>query len=330
MRNSKLIALVAATACAALGIGYLSGRHAAPNPMAASSISALALPAGPSLPSASTKKATNSRRVVASPTTHVPLPPKGTPLKEIMPELAERANAGDVDAAARIAHDLQRCLYMSRMKQIVPTIAAYTLNEDDSKLSAEELEERAARLDLVHKQIDKIRANETMCQDVGYDEYASIFPMQMRAAELGDVAAANCYLGQGVGAPGLFDHPEWLTQFKNNALNVAQNAVEQGDWVAVALLDQAYRPFNPGVLLQQLVTPDPAMVYRYLRLQRLGASGDFATRLDKEIAEKTAELTPEQIADGDVWAQDTYGHYFNGSSSDDLSNGFKICNAADD
>jgi hypothetical protein len=37
----------------------------------------------------------------------------------------------------------------------------------------------------------------------------------------------------------------------------------------------------------------------------------------------------EQIADGDAWAQEIYTRYFDGTSSNGLSNGTNVCQISD-
>ena len=333
MRHRQIVALVILLVGFALAAGYFLGRHAPGSATAAADAEiALAFDARAMPIPASASKHVFARRAdtasVAS--TAISLPPKATPLKEIFDDLKARADAGDAAAASRLAHDLHKCLAAFQLRRLIPRdFTALELDGDDSKLSAEQLEARASYLDSMKQQLDVVRDSDALCADIGQAEFKTLVPAQLRAAQLGDLSAADCYLAQGVGSPGLIDHPEWLTQFKENALDLANAGIQRGDWVAVGLLGHASGGMFMG-LLQQVTGTDPLAVYQYLRLQRLGASGDFASQLDKQIAVSIQQLTPQQIADADAWAQGVYQNYFKGKSSNELSNGTNICQLSDD
>lgn len=313
---------------AALGAGYLLGRHA---PAPATDTSATAAPASPTgpLPQRMSNTSTTSPRSTPSvASTKTPLPPKGTPLKQTLAELQERAAGGDADAASRLARDLNKCTRIDDLKRTMPRVLTALLEDDYSKLSEEDLAWHEKALERYQKDLDFIRGNEALCAGIGHDDLQTMTPALLRAAQLGDLASTNCYLGLGLfRAPGLLDHPEWLTDYKLYAQQLVQSAFEQGDWAVVGMLEHAYAGFFGADFLTQLTGIDPAAYYRYLRLQRLGANGDFVAKLDKQIAAAQQDLTPQQITDGDAWAQDAYARYFNGSSSNELSNGVNYCNA---
>jgi hypothetical protein len=261
-----------------------------------------------------------------------PLPSKETPLKDVLDELQARADAGDAEAASRLARDLNKCTRIDELKRTLPQMLPLVLAEDDKNQSVDELSWHEKMLGIYQQKLDLIRDNESFCAGVGREDLETVTPALLRAAQLGDLASTNCYLGMStLGMPGLLDHPEWLTDYKQNALQLVQAAFERGDWVAVGMLEHAYGPFRfQTQFLTQLTEPDTTAYYRYLRLQRLGASGDFLARLDKQIEAAQQDLTPPQIADGDAWAQDAYTRYFNGSSSNELSNGVNTCNGLED
>jgi hypothetical protein len=125
--------------------------------------------------------------------------------------------------------------------------------------------------------------------------------------------------------PGLIDHPEWLADMRNGVAQMLDYAIGQGDWVAAELLHHAYAGMLRENPAGQAIQPDPAMDYRYLRLERLGATGAFVPKLDRLLADAANGLTPQQIADGDAWAGDTYARYFSGSTSNEVANGANIC-----
>ncbi|MEO8959036.1 MAG: hypothetical protein ABI304_08840 [Rudaea sp.] len=112
---------------------------------------------------------------------------------------------------------------------------------------------------------------------------------------------------------GVLDHPEWLTHYKQNTLALADTALQSGDWTAVQLLQSAYRGSFSASLLGQLTGTDPVQSYRYLQLQQLGTTANSDPHLDQRIATAQQQLTPQQIADGNAWASQTYSQYFNSS-----------------
>ncbi len=75
-------------------------------------------------------------------------------------------------------------------------------------------------------------------------------------------AAADCYVGNALyGASGLLDHPDWLIDYKQNAMAIAQNAFENGDWKMVDILRNAYSS-NFGIsLLSQITGHDDVQAY---------------------------------------------------------------------
>jgi hypothetical protein len=262
-------------------------------------------------------------------TSSAPLPPPGTPLKDIYAGLKARADAGDREAASRLVRDMNKCSWTAKMKLFLPQILPSVLGGNDKKLTAEELSWREKSLGHYQKEFDLIRDNEALCTGLDQKAFDTFTPNLLRAAQLGDPWATDCYLSSGVtGMQGLLDHPEWLATFKQNAMPLARTAIENGDWVAVGIMEHAYGGFFND-FISQVTGTDLAQRYRYLRLQRLGASGDFIAKLDEQISGVRPNLTVEQIADGDAWAQEIYTRYFDGTSSNGLSNGTNVCQISD-
>jgi hypothetical protein len=260
------------------------------------------------------------------------LPPRGTPVAETYEQLKIRADSGDATAASRLYHDLHRCRMARTFQQIIDARLDRELPSEagTTRLSATEIKRRQTALDSMQEQLDFVRDNEALCAGLGDERINSIVPASLRAAQLGDLRALDCYVGSDMALPGLLDHPEWLTQFKENLPNLMDAAIERGDWVVVELAHHAYAGAFPDTPRGQLLGADPVMDYRYLRLERLGAGGTFITKLDRMLNEASRQLTPQQVADGDSWAQDQYARYFAGSSSNEVSNGANICQMADD
>lgn len=276
------------------------------------------------------KRASTQRSMAGS--ASAALPPRGTPVAETYEQLKIRSDSGDPAAASRLYHDLDRCRMARAFQQMIDERLDRELpNEaDTASLSAQEIKRRQAALESMQEQLDFVRDNAALCNGLGDERINSVVPALLRAAQLGDLKALDCYVGSDMALPGLLDHPEWLTQFKENLPNLMAAAIKRGDWVVVELAHHAYAGAFPDTPRGQLLGADPAMDYRYLRLERLGASGTFITKLDRMLNEATRQLTPQQVADGDRWAQDQYARYFDGSSSNDVSNGANICQMADD
>jgi len=289
-----------------------------------------AKPPGPVEPPDAAQRSSTKRPIAGQ--AIASLPPPGTRLSETYDQLKNRSDAGDAEAASRLYHDLHRCRLARAYQQIIDErLDREFPNESDSaRLSAQEIKRREAALGSMQEQLDFVRDNEALCAGLGDERINSIVPASLRAAQLGDLKALDCYVGADLSMPGLLDHPEWLTQYKENLPGLMDAAMTHGDWVVVELKHHAYAGAFPGTPRGQLLGADPAMDYRYLRLERLGASGTFITKLDRMLNEASRQLTPRQVADGDSWAQEQYARYFAGSSSNEVSNGANTCQLADD
>jgi hypothetical protein len=261
-----------------------------------------------------------------------PLPPPGTPLAQTFDKLKARADAGDAAAASRLYHDLHRCHEMQRKQRNIERRAAALLDRDTRKLLPEELEDHDRMLQSLQEDLQEIHAYGDPCAGMTREQVDSLVPVTLRAAQLGDVKAIDCYVGSYFGAmPGLLDHPEWLADFRGNTAPLFDIAVHRGDWGAVELLHQAFGNFSYGTPGAQAFAPDAASDYRYLRLERLGARDvRFAAKLDRELDQVAAGLTSAQVAVADAWAGDAYARYFDGTPSDEVSNGANICEASDE
>jgi len=239
------------------------------------------------------------------------LPSPGIPLAQTYAGLKARADAGDAAAASRLFRDTYRCVMAQERLRDTPSIAARLLEDDTSKLSAEQLTRREKYLANLQDVLRKAQRDSQLCE--GLDENQLLLtPVMLEAAHLGDVSASTCYVsGYMLSDSGLFDHPEWLSEYKNNVLAIAESAVAQGDWGVVAQLQHAYAGDGYTMLgLRQIVGPDPAQNYRYLKLRRLGANDENATYYDKELSNAAHRLPADQVTAGDAWAEDTYLRYF--------------------
>jgi len=263
-----------------------------------------------------------------------PLPPPETPLAQSYAALKARANAGDAAAASRLYHDVARCNGALGALPTTAQMIASELARDRSAMSAAELDRHEHSLQYLYRKLDRDKATAAMCAGASDEQVGSTMPVMLRAAQLGDLNALDCYIGSELTAPGMLDHPEWLTLYKQNAPALIDSAMQRGDWVAVELMRHAYAGAGLANFAEsqrrQLVDADPVMNYRYLRLEQLGAQGDLATSLKVSANLIARDLTPQQIAESEAWARDEYNRHFAGASINDVFNGADICEIDDD
>ena len=328
MRERKWITLAAALALTA---GYFLGRSAGSRLPQEVATAVHATTGGTPHPDVASRIALHS--VVSTTRAQFatsPLPPHKTPLLSVFDELKTRADSGDGEAASRLFHDLESCRRVRFAQETWNQLTGIALNEPVKNKSSEELILQDQSLDRTQKMIAFVRDNTAMCAGLGSEQVDATVPAMLIAAQSGDLPALDCYLGLQVSSvPGnLIDHPEWLTQYKQNAPALAQLGIERGDWHVVKLLQFAYSIGADGSLLLGYVTgrhPDPEQAYRYQKLERLGASGDYAVQLDRMYSFIDASLSKQQIAAADAWAQETYSRYFQGTSSNELGKWESAC-----
>jgi hypothetical protein len=255
--------------------------------------------------------------------TSVPLPPSGAPLAKIYDELKARAEAGDAQAASQLYRDVHRCALARHDLRTLPRFVGRELDEDTSKLDAGQLTRREAHLASMEERLTQAQADNDSCGDLTEAQLA-LTPIALRAAQLGDLAASNCYVGGSI-LNGILDHPEWLTQYKDNALNIALAAVDEGDWKMVAQLQRAYAGGFGSTLFSQVTGLDAAQAYRYMKLRRLGSPDDKSAYFDKELGYAAQGLSANDISAGDAWAQDAYQRYFAGNPVNNVVRNMNVC-----
>lgn len=261
---------------------------------------------------------------VSNPSARAPLPPANTPLKTILAELKARADAGDADAASRLFKDMQTCAQVQRLAQAMPGLANRVLNDTSADA------QRSGRmLDFVQRNLDFTKNHAAMCADLSGDDLASLVPATLQAAQLGDTEAANCYVGANLNNwPGLLNNPQWVQDYQSNALNLANSALQQGDWSMAMLMAQAYGGSSRN-LLNQLTGSNPAQAYTYAKLMSLGQpTGTPASqRSTNALSNFSSQLTPEQIQAADAQAQQMYQQYFNSTprQTGDVANAMRGC-----
>jgi len=253
------------------------------------------------------------------------LPPPGIPLASIYDDLKARAADGDAEAASRLYQELRQCARAHEQLRKLPRSASRLLYEDIAKLNADDLDKREQSLAEIEEGLGRARRDSDLCAGVS-DDQLLFAPEALRAAQLGDTAASNCYVGGAMlNGKGLLDHPEWLAQYKNNALKLAQGAVTHGDWAMVDQLQIAYAQSFGAGLLGQVTGADPLKSYRYLKLRRLGATDKGNDYIDHQLARAAQALSATDVRAGDAWAQDAYQRYFSANPTYEPGRFEKMC-----
>jgi hypothetical protein len=337
--------LTLAATLAAFAIGFWAGHGTAPAVGGVPAANVGAVAASSTKGVAATKKAavttaaSNFPAATAkspAPRVRQPLPASGTPLKESFEPLEAAAAAGDAEAASRLYRDIQRCASARRINATVPRMAEFALNRKTDGMSADELRGRERMMANYSRELAFSNETAALCEGLSDDQINQLFPISMQAGILGDLNAANCFLSGG-GAypfsmpPGLLDHPEWLADYKQNALNVANTAVQAGDWSVVGMLRYAYgNTGGSGNLLAQVTGQDPAMAYRYQKLMSLRASDPKAqATMQAGLDKVAAQITPQARADADAWAQQEFQQYFSSGTQQQAQRYVQPCQSED-
>jgi hypothetical protein len=331
MQNKRIVVLVVLVVAAALLLGYLIGRVPARDAQPVAAVNPVAQTSSEKSSGGAvrTRKSSLSATLAkARPVAAVDAPR----LKDLFPDLKRRADANDPAAAAELYADLGRCSRQQQISRSLPAWASSELDRDSSNDNEEQLKAHEFFLESMQKDIDFVQRNATFCDGVDSTTMQQFVPAALKAAQLGDVKALRCYLGGALSlhTEGLLDHPEWLADFKQNAPALADYGFKHGDWGVVALTQFAHQGFFSSSLFGQTVQQDPTQAYQYLKLQQIGATGDFVKKISEQTGAAAADLTPDQIAKGDAWAQDMYDRYFNGTTSNELSNGVNTCGGFDE
>jgi len=320
---------------AALAAGWWLGRDTAParGSMVAESANADAknseadaLSNAPKYPAVHAQSGTPTNQASASKS----LPPPGAPLKQTFDELKARADAGDAEAASRLYRDLERC---DEASSSANNIAALTqMAESENAISDIP--------GLIAHQEEIMRRHALLCEGLSAAQTEWRMSAMLRAAQLGDLGASNCYVSPGglIDSPEIVNHPEWLIDFRNNALDLANSAVEYGDWGMVMQLANAYTDGSqvsmfgaPTGLLWQVTGQNGAMSYRYFKLASLGVPDDVNGRAYIEtVADLGRKLSDGDRASADRWARNAYRDYFAQNPNNSAYQRFALCSSDSD
>jgi hypothetical protein len=330
MRYRQWLALLMLCAVT-LGAGYLLGEHA--SSAASKAGGTIQANVNPALVRRSAPMATPLAPQTVAATAQLrpdPLPPVGTPLKDIYSELKTRAKAGDGTAASRLYRDLSRCSQASKSTWATVDSAQSLLAEPTNDWTFEQLNVYQARLGSVQDQLAASEQIQAMCAGTTEHMLDDLTPAMLLAAQLGDGDARDCYVHRGPNADprSMIENPDALTQYKQATPALINSAIAAGDWKMVDMLQYAYGPQGRN-LVAGLLGTDSEQHYRYLKLFRLGADVPMTEQLDQTLDIAATQLTADQLANADRWAEETFQRNFRSSSTAAAPHGWDACAITD-
>lgn len=227
-------------------------------------------------------RATDAARVVQD---LPPTPPGGVRLAESLAALRQRAEAGDIDAALRLAREQQICLHALAAMPYLPAMASADL----------ELE----ALRCLHR---------AHCTDLPIGELNPIEALGL-AAMAGDHDAAVAYAGAPLQLLGnVTDLDTTLQRWEQRTPAVLEAALQAGHPLVLPLLAEAWTDGNRAPALAALLPADPArglaLLWAFLRIPgaepwypNLRSAEDW-TRLVEDLG-LAPESLPALMAEGD-------------------------------
>lgn len=251
------------------------------------------------------------------------LPPPYAPLVQNFGDLLARSNRGEAAAATRLYRDLTRCTTAEAVIQVAARVAERVLSTTPERGLDEAQKDR---LDRAQREMDVASRLQTLCTGVTDDMLGHLASVTLRAAQLGSSEARDCYVHRGplANPKDLIDSPESLRLYRAEAPGLIEEALEDGDWKMVDMLAYAHWPGTKS-LLAGLVGHDLGQYYQYLKLFRLGADAQSASRLDRQLDDAASSLDPERKAGADTWAQAMFERHFSGFSTEAAPPNWDAC-----
>jgi len=171
--------------------------------------------------------------------------------------------------------------------------------------------------------IQAVEAQLSSCGTVPAQVELDYYQAVTQAAKLGNADAQICYVRGNFRRISPWTDEE-IRQYQDQAQRYVDEAVARGDWRIVALLGTTNNYLaHTGGLMTHLAIGDAETVYKMNRLLRLGAIGDYANLLDTRINGFIVQLSPQQVALADEWAQDFFELHF--ANSEKLVAAPKTC-----
>lgn len=175
---------------------------------------------------------------------------------------------------------------------------------------------------------------DSLCNGLGTDlEDTKVYALALDAARAGDTEAAHCYVYAAFPmSAAMHDDPRQLAAYQSSSHTLIEAGVKRGDWTTIDILssiavgnvgvdymDPSWRytlsvrvPPGPAHPLTTR-NPDRASLYRYNRLERMGATDELAKELDYNFDLWATWLTAETMRSEDAAAEALYTKYFSES-----------------
>lgn len=182
-----------------------------------------------------------------------------------------------------------------------------------SSLNSSQLAQQDAALSKASRDIEHAAADGS-CAEIDASKLKSqLYPALLQAAESGDWDAASCYTMAPFDAPDDQMNADKVAIYRDAAQRFIVEGMRRGEWRFVTLAELAvgnrtirHRGQYKNNLFHQIITPDAKMLYGYVRLERLGATGAYANQLDDQLTAMETTLSSEDMGEMNRWAEEEY------------------------
>lgn len=226
-----------------------------------------------------------------------PLPPLDAPVADILDALEQRARAGDVRAACRLASELGRCGSLQRRRAMD---LGRSLAQSPPRQISDEMVDVAARISMA------LEADERACVGVAAERTADAVLWLQRAAAGRHLPSMVAFAGGFwmSGDSSFVARPEVVATYARDAVPMALATLEAGDPTLANALGLAYAGRWSGTPLDRLVKRDDAQAYALLAAAGAAAPAPpmpIVRRTPEDphartLADLEASLAPEQRA----------------------------------
>ncbi|WP_155944720.1 hypothetical protein [Pseudoxanthomonas sp. Root630] len=323
-RRPLLFASIALVLAAVGGLGWWGGR--ASHDAASSDISST----DDADATTTAARAAASARAPAQRPPDRPLPPLDQPLRDILPELKRRADAGEAAASCRLAAELDFC---AQIRMRLASTAEMLRDGSESSVRFGQIDPNATRQEqqrqseqalVAHS--ERLLEESAHCESVPASTPAQRVQYWRSAALGGNPMALRMYAsGNAFRQENLLDQLEALRLYRGEAESMALRAAQSGDRMMVMALGHAYSPNNREQrrsLLSQAVKPDGARALAFYLHAQAQLPAPPATsprnanrqamrdnRLTRSIRELETQLDPAALAQARQLAADMARDY---------------------
>lgn len=232
-------------------------------------------------------------------TVFAPLPPDNVPLRQLAESLHTQALAGNYRAACRLSYELNRCQQLPIQRELVDSLARQlTMTTIDSKARMLLTTSQAEAKSLVEK-------DSAICADV--DERKLIRPWQylLMAAQAGHIPSMVRFASTPPMDEQSFikDLDGWGV-YKQNALQLLQEAMDKGDTTALTQLGWFYAGFP--VAGGSVVERDPALAIRYTQAALRLSDATGRAQMERRLGLITRGMNPADVLQAKSMGDDLY------------------------